>query len=105
RAPRGAAVSPADIVGTFRRFLEREGLAGSCGVIAVSGGPDSVALAAAAVSLREAGLLAGLHLAHFNHRLRGADSDADEAFVRELADRWRVPVVTAADDVAAVAQA
>ena len=50
------------------------------GVVAVSGGADSVALLRALV---EAGV-GPLTVAHVNHRLRGAESDADEAFVREL---------------------
>ncbi len=54
-------------------------------VIAVSGGADSISLLAAADELRNAGKL-GLRIvaAHFNHRLRGEESDADEAYVREL---------------------
>jgi tRNA(Ile)-lysidine synthase len=48
-------------------------------VVAVSGGPDSVALACAAAEV--SGGHRPLVLAHFNHQLRGADSDADEAFV------------------------
>jgi tRNA(Ile)-lysidine synthase len=54
--------------------------------LAVSGGPDSVALARAMVRLAAAAGGGRLWLAHFNHKLRGADSDADEQFVRELAD-------------------
>jgi tRNA(Ile)-lysidine synthase len=50
------------------------------GVVAVSGGADSVAL------LRcFADRVRPLTVAHLNHRLRGADSDGDEQFVRELA--------------------
>ena len=52
-------------------------------LIAVSGGADSVALARALHQLREAGE-GRLVLAHFNHRLRGAESDADQAFVEQL---------------------
>jgi len=52
--------------------------------VAVSGGPDSVLLFDFMKQLaREMGLL--LAVVHFNHRLRGTESDADEAFVRELA--------------------
>ena len=52
--------------------------------VAVSGGPDSVLLFDFMKQLaREMGLL--LAVVHFNHRLRGAESDADEAFVHELA--------------------
>ncbi|MBX7169087.1 MAG: tRNA lysidine(34) synthetase TilS [Pirellulales bacterium] len=53
-------------------------------VIAVSGGPDSVALLRALVALRRPGL-GRLVVAHFNHRWRGLESDRDEAFVRDLA--------------------
>jgi tRNA(Ile)-lysidine synthase len=49
-------------------------------VVAVSGGPDSVALLRALLDV-DAGPLV---IAHLNHRLRGPDSDADEQFVREL---------------------
>jgi len=53
-------------------------------LVAVSGGADSVAL------LRALAELASNHpgslvVGHFNHRLRGAESDHDEAFVVELA--------------------
>jgi tRNA(Ile)-lysidine synthase len=49
-------------------------------VAAVSGGPDSVALVRALVAARASPLV----LAHLNHQLRGADSDADERFVADL---------------------
>ncbi len=50
-------------------------------VAAVSGGPDSVALARALVLARPHEPLV---LAHLNHQLRGAESDADEKFVVQL---------------------
>jgi tRNA(Ile)-lysidine synthase len=50
-------------------------------VVAVSGGADSVALLRALAAFRTGPLT----VAHVNHRLRGAESDADETFVRELA--------------------
>lgn len=49
-------------------------------LVAVSGGADSVALV---LLCKLAGL--PITLAHVNYGLRGADSDADEAFVRQLA--------------------
>lgn len=52
-------------------------------VVAVSGGPDSVALLRALLALRPDPAIP-LVLAHLNHQLRGPDSDADEAFVRDL---------------------
>ncbi len=66
------------------------GLAGEDRVlVAVSGGPDSVALLRAMVRLSPAG---GRHLAvaHFNHGWRGEASDADERFVVELAGALNV---------------
>lgn len=67
-------------------------------VVAVSGGSDSVALLRLLCSLRESFHL-DLVCAHFNHRLRGAESDADEAFVRELAGSLDVPCETGSGDV------
>jgi tRNA(Ile)-lysidine synthase len=52
-------------------------------VVAVSGGPDSVALLRALLAVRAEQPIP-LVVAHLNHRLRGADSDADEAFVANL---------------------
>ena len=52
--------------------------------VAVSGGLDSVALLRLLLELRpELGIV--LSVVHFNHQLRGTESDADEAFVRALA--------------------
>ena len=56
-------------------------------VVAVSGGGDSVGLTRALLRVRLPGT-GGLVLAHFNHRWRGAESDADEVFVRDLAAQW-----------------
>lgn len=60
--------------------LRRSGVAGGL-VVAVSGGPDSVALLRA---LRDVHTSGPLTAAHLNHQLRGAEADADEAFVRDL---------------------
>ncbi len=62
-------------------------------LVAVSGGADSVALLRALCHLgwHRRGVLVA---AHFNHRLRGAESDEDEQFVRELCHRLEVPVIT-----------
>jgi tRNA(Ile)-lysidine synthase len=50
-------------------------------MVAVSGGPDSVALLRALLTLRGGKPLV---MAHVNHSLRGAESDGDEAFVKAL---------------------
>ena len=52
--------------------------------LAVSGGVDSIALLDALAKLRER-LGGELAVVHVNHGWRGAESDADEAFVAELA--------------------
>ena len=55
-------------------------------VVAVSGGADSLSLMSALHDLvRREKLDVDLVVAHFNHKLRGRESDADEAFVREFA--------------------
>ena len=58
-------------------------------ICAVSGGADSVALLQGLYLLREK-LDITLEAAHFNHNLRGPESDRDEAFVRELCARWDI---------------
>ena len=64
--------------------------AGERVAVAVSGGADSAALLRVLLELRaELGIV--LAVAHFNHELRGADSDADEQFVAELAQRYGLP--------------
>jgi tRNA(Ile)-lysidine synthase len=52
-------------------------------LVAISGGPDSVALARALLAARPDSNVP-IGWAHLNHRLRGAESDADQAFVRHL---------------------
>src|SRR6478735_5373894 len=52
-------------------------------LVAVSGGADSVALLRGLLTLQTA-LDLDLHVAHLNHQLRGADSNADAAWVQSL---------------------
>src|SRR5437588_9474786 len=49
-------------------------------IVAVSGGADSVALLCALAAMNVGPLV----VAHLNHQLRGAESDADEGSVRDL---------------------
>ena len=89
-----------------RRALRRHGLlqAGDRVAVALSGGPDSVAL------LRVMRDIAGderFHLvgaAHLNHQLRGDESDRDEAFCRSLAAELSLPVDVERIDVAGLAR-
>lgn len=69
-------------------------------VAAVSGGPDSVCLLYILSGLREE-LGIELHVAHLNHQLRGAESDADAAYVAGLARRLRIPATIESRDVRA----
>ena len=64
---------------------------------AVSGGADSVALARALHQRRIRGE-GRLILAHLNHRLRGAESDGDQAFVEDLGRELGLEVVVGARD-------
>ena len=58
-------------------------------IVAVSGGADSVALLRSLLSIP--GSKNGrLVVAHFNHKLRGAESDADAAWVCGLANALSV---------------
>ncbi len=60
-------------------------------ICALSGGADSVALLWALYLLQQQ-LGFSLSAAHFNHGLRGEESDRDEAFVRALCDRYDIPL-------------
>jgi tRNA(Ile)-lysidine synthase len=62
-------------------------------VVAVSGGPDSVALLTLLARHKDA-LGWKIHAAHFNHRVRGRASDRDEAFVRRLCRDLKVSLKT-----------
>lgn len=57
-------------------------------IVAVSGGPDSLALLYA---LCESGIAADLHIYHLDHGLRGAQSAADADWVRQCAATLGLP--------------
>jgi tRNA(Ile)-lysidine synthase len=77
-------------------------LAGDRVGVAVSGGADSVALLRLLHGFRER-LGITLLVVHFNHRLRGATSDADAEFVAQLARRLELEIVLDREDVARAA--
>lgn len=90
--------------------LRRHGLEKTTGVIAVSGGPDSVALAHLGAVLLQSNDVERLIFAHINHQLRGEESDADEAFVQNLGKQWsliepRFQIRTTRINMAALADA
>src|SRR3990170_8283072 len=69
-------------------------------LVAVSGGPDSVCLLHILVKLQKE-LGVKLHVAHLDHRLRGAESEADAAYVAQLASQLGLPATIGARDVKA----
>ncbi|MCX8052261.1 MAG: tRNA lysidine(34) synthetase TilS [Armatimonadetes bacterium] len=60
-------------------------------LVAVSGGPDSVAMLHALHEWSEE-IGIKLHIAHLNHGIRGEESNSDEEFVRQLADSLAIPI-------------
>lgn len=69
-------------------------------ICAVSGGADSVALLWAMYLLKEK-LQIRLSAAHFNHHLRGEESDADSAFVARLCAQYDIPLYYGEEQVVA----
>jgi tRNA(Ile)-lysidine synthase len=61
-------------------------------LVAVSGGPDSVALLSLLATLAPAWRLT-LTVVHFNYGLRGCESDDDEAFVSSFCQARNIPFV------------
>jgi tRNA(Ile)-lysidine synthase len=83
---------PAQVLSTIRKYnlvdpLDRI-------LVGVSGGADSVALL---LVFEELGF--PVAAAHLNHGLRGAESDADEKFVQELAESYGIPFVSSRSSI------
>jgi len=73
----------ADTLTRYRMLAAGEGVG-----VAVSGGADSVALLHVLHGLSRYEIT----VLHVNHQLRGAESEGDEAFVRELAAKLGLPI-------------
>ncbi len=73
--------------------IEKFGMLTDCRSVTagLSGGADSCALLGSLYELREE-LGIDLSACHINHCLRGAESDRDEMFARELCDKLSVPL-------------
>jgi tRNA(Ile)-lysidine synthase len=89
QSKRRATLNAWNRINSFSReralFRDRDSIA-----LAVSGGPDSVVMLD--YFARQArGRRLKLHVCHINHGLRGAESDADEKFVRRLAESYGLP--------------
>ena len=79
------------------------GLEGRSIAVACSGGVDSITLAHALHQLADRARLR-VSIVHVNHSLRGAQSDADEAFVREFAASLALPCAAERVDPRALVQ-
>jgi tRNA(Ile)-lysidine synthase len=78
-----------------RKTIERYSMLapGEHVLVGVSGGADSTALLLCLHRLA-ADLPLSLTAAHLNHRIRGAEADEDQNFVRQLCAGWGIPFVS-----------
>ncbi len=84
-----------DIVEHVKKYCLENGLInGGCKVLlAVSGGPDSIGLLHIFLKIGQSFDIT-LAAAHFNHGLRGDESDADQVFVERIAKKYGLPCYT-----------
>ena len=77
----------------MERFLRQYQMVepGDTVISALSGGADSVALTYSLYLLKEK-LGITLEAAHFNHHLRGNESDRDQKFAEDFCDRYDIPL-------------
>jgi len=77
-----------------------------CWLLAISGGCDSMAMLHGLCMLRQTQMpeLSNLQVAHLNHQLRGAESDADAEFVQQQAKSLGLEVTSGSIDVARIAR-
>lgn len=89
------------VLGTIRRH----GLVPPGGrvLVALSGGPDSVALVHLLREIGSSGELSVAGLGHVNHQLRGAEAHEDERFCRAMAATMSLPIEVGREDVRALA--
>ncbi len=87
------------------RSVRKHGLVcrGERVVVALSGGPDSVALVHVLRELERDGELTVAGTAHLNHQLRGANADEDEQFCRAMSAALGLPLEVERLDVRALA--
>ena len=70
---------------------------------AVSGGMDSMCLLHLLSTWGRANRIE-VTAAHFNHQLRGALADRDEAFVKQVCEEWGIPCICGSGDTRALAE-
>ena len=94
------------LLDTLRRTISGHALLlpGDRVLVAVSGGPDSLALLHALHGLRDELGLADLQAAHLDHGLRGAESAAEADFVAAFCRERGIPCTVGRADVARCAE-
>lgn len=101
---RGAVKTP-DLLPRLRQFCQiHHLLPPSKIIVAVSGGADSLALLFGLLALRDEFGFA-LHVASFDHGIRGSVSAADVTFVRDIAAAQHLPFTAGKDDIPARSRA
>lgn len=76
------------VMATIQKYNMME--AGDSVMVCVSGGADSMALLSVLLELKGRLGIGRVSACHFNHGLRGAESDADDQFVAEVCAEWGV---------------
>ena len=97
--------NPIDLAAEAAAFADQYQMLpqGSTVLCAVSGGKDSMALLSVLQTLApERNLM--IHAAHFNHQLRGEESQRDEDFVSKWCADHNIPLTIGSGDVAQAAQ-
>ncbi len=96
-----STVSRLKVISKLLQYIEDNELFSAADriLVAVSGGPDSTALAH---MLKKAGF--NIAIAHFNFKLRGKDSDLDQQFVKDLAQKLNVQFFTTSANTRQFAQ-
>ncbi|MEA1960114.1 MAG: tRNA lysidine(34) synthetase TilS [Bacillota bacterium] len=92
------------MINQVRAFIQKHALiaSGDTVIVAVSGGPDSIALLHVLTILAPE-LQCDLAVAHVNHLLR-ENANEDERFVRDCCEKWEIPFYTTHQDVASFAK-
>jgi tRNA(Ile)-lysidine synthase len=100
-----ARLSAPSLVDRVLRTVRRHGLIAfrERVIVALSGGPDSVALVHILRELERRGELVLAGTAHLNHQLRGAAADEDEQFCRDMSAALGLPLEVERADVRALA--
>ena len=96
-------VSRSTLEGRFREAWPPPNWCDSNVVLAVSAGPDSVALLRLTLAIKSAsGGNGAVFVAHFNHSVRKEAADADQAWLEDLCRRFEVPCFTGSADPAMI---